>query len=184
MSLLSYFDLSKRTHPHLTKEPVGEDPTIPISEFSAIDSNKIISEKNLAHGHPKEQMKVEADLGMHSHHYQKYETHPKQSGDKSVQPKGSKVDLGQQIIIYIGLVVGVLFSSAAMQLKSGIAVNVNITLSSLVLSLIIALVLLPVVYEKLEVSSESHILVRIGFAVQHGVFWQVLFGSIGKLFGG
>jgi hypothetical protein len=26
-------------------------------------------------------------------------------------------------------------------------------------------------------------LIRIGLAVQHGVFWQVLFGSIGNMIG-
>ncbi|MFZ1976665.1 MAG: hypothetical protein WAV76_01810 [Bacteroidota bacterium] len=93
------------------------------------------------------------------------------------------MSLWEQISTYLGIVVGVLFSSAAMQMKSGTPLNLNISFTSILLSLVIAFVILPVAYEKLNVNPASPIMIRIGFAVQHGVFWQVLFGSIGKLVG-
>jgi multidrug transporter EmrE-like cation transporter len=91
------------------------------------------------------------------------------------------MSLWEQIAVYSGIVAGVLFSSAAMQMKSDAPININISASSILVSLIIAFVILPAAYEKLNVNPASPLLVRIGLAIQHGVFWQVLFGSIGKM---
>ncbi len=91
------------------------------------------------------------------------------------------MSLWEQAVIYLGIVAGVLFSSAAMQMKSDTPININISASSILVSLIIAFVILPAAYEKLDVNPASPLLIRIGLAVQHGVFWQVLFGSIGKM---
>lgn len=91
------------------------------------------------------------------------------------------MSLWEQAVIYLGIVAGVLFSSTAMQMKSDTPININISASSILVSLIIAFVILPAAYEKLDVNPASPLLIRIGLAVQHGVFWQVLFGSIGKM---
>ena len=93
------------------------------------------------------------------------------------------MSLWEQITTYLGIVVGVFFSSAAAQMKSGASLNMNISVPSILLSLVIAFVILPVAYEKLNVNPASPLLIRIGLAVQHGVFWQVLFGSIGNMIG-
>ena len=106
--------------------------------------------------------------------------------DSEFKKKGKtekhSMSLWEQISTYFGIVAGVLFSSAAMQMNAGTPLSINISFTSISLSLVIAFVILPVAYEKLNVDPDSPILVRIGFAVQHGVFWQVLFGSIGKIF--
>jgi multidrug transporter EmrE-like cation transporter len=102
---------------------------------------------------------------------------------KNTGEGGQFMPTREQIAIYFGIVAGVLFSSAAMQMKSGAPVSVNISAASILLSLVIAFVVLPVAYEKLAVNPASPLLVRIGLAVQHGVFWQVLLGSIGKMLG-
>jgi hypothetical protein len=88
----------------------------------------------------------------------------------------------EQLMMYFGTVVGVLFSSAVMEFKSGEFETFSVTITSIILSAVIALVIIPVVFEKLNVKPDAPLVVRLGLFVQHGVFWQVLFGAMGKAF--
>jgi hypothetical protein len=94
----------------------------------------------------------------------------------------SQMPIWEQLMMYFGTVVGVLFSSAVMEFKSGEFETFSVTITSIILSAVIALVIIPVVFEKLNVKPDAPLVVRLGLFVQHGVFWQVLFGAMGKAF--
>lgn len=86
----------------------------------------------------------------------------------------------EQLTLYLGTVIGVAFSSAVTEFQNGKATNSTISILTIVSSAIIALVIIPIIFEKLHVDPDAPFLVRFGLFVQQGVFWQVLFGSIGK----
>lgn len=94
----------------------------------------------------------------------------------------ARVPPWEQALMYLGLVVGVLFSSAVSQFKEGKTVSLTFTVWTVVLSLVIAFLIVPVAFEKLSAKLDSPLLVRIGLFVQHGVFWNVLFAALGKAF--
>jgi hypothetical protein len=98
----------------------------------------------------------------------------------SLPPKSNRMPWAEQVLMYVGVVTGVIFSSAVTQFQLGKAVSFNLTLTTIFVSAIIALVIIPVVFERLSVKPDGPFLVRFGLFVQHGVFWQVLFGFIGK----
>jgi hypothetical protein len=91
-----------------------------------------------------------------------------------------RMPLAEQLLMYSGIVLGVLFSTAVYQFKAGEAISLRITAVTLVVSLIVAFAILPAAYEKLKVKRDAPLLVRIGLFVQHGVFWNVLFAAAGK----
>ena len=93
-----------------------------------------------------------------------------------------RMPLWEQLSMYLGTVIGVLFSSAIMQYKTGELGALMITMPTVVISAVIALVIIPVVFEKLNIKPDAPLLVRLGLFVQHGVFWQVLLSAVGKAF--
>lgn len=98
-------------------------------------------------------------------------------------PKSAKtIPVWRQVTLYLATVVGVLFSSAVLQFQSSKPITLNITITTVILSSIIALVIIPNIYDKV-VKQDAPLLVQIGLFVQQGVFWSVLLTSIGKVFG-
>lgn len=85
-----------------------------------------------------------------------------------------------QLVVYIGVVLGVLFSSAVQQFRAGKGPVLALPLGVVVTAVIVGLVLFPQVYEKLRLRADLPLLVHLGLALQNGVFWQVLFTAIGK----
>jgi hypothetical protein len=92
------------------------------------------------------------------------------------------VPISRQVTLYLGTVVGVLFSSAIMQFQVGKLGALNITVTAVILSAIIALIIMPNIYEK-AVKPNAPFIVQLGLFVQQGVFWSVLLTSIGKTLG-
>lgn len=92
------------------------------------------------------------------------------------------IPIWQQVIFYLGTVVGVLFSSSIMQFQAGRAVTTSFTLITIFLSAVIALILMPVTYEQ-AIKPDSPFIVQLGLFVQAGVFWSVVFTTIGRTFG-
>lgn len=92
------------------------------------------------------------------------------------------IPLWKQIILYLGTVAGVLFSPAIIRFQSGKPEAFNITITAVILSAIIALVVMPNVYEK-GVKPDAPFVVQLGLFVQQGVFWSVLLTSMGSVFG-
>lgn len=89
----------------------------------------------------------------------------------------------EQTLMYLAVLVGVVGSSAVMDLRSGGTIKYPSDLGTIAVSVIVSFVIIPLAYEKLQPSSRAPLIVRMGLFVQHGVFWQVLLGTIGKKVG-
>lgn len=98
----------------------------------------------------------------------------------SPEPSAPALSARDQVVMYAGTVIGVLFSSAVTQAKVGTFGGFNFQFPGFILAGIIALAIMPIIYEKLSVKSNTPFIVRLGLFVQQGVFWQVLIGAIGK----
>jgi hypothetical protein len=81
--------------------------------------------------------------------------------------------------MYVGTFIGVLLSTAVTHFRSGN--TLTFTLGEVVVSAVIALVIIPVVYEKLQLNPEAPFIVQFGIFVQNGVFWHVLIDSVGSV---
>jgi hypothetical protein len=86
----------------------------------------------------------------------------------------------RQAVMYIGVFTGVIFSTAVNHLRSG-APEFTVTCTEAVLAAIIALVIIPVVYEKLKLHPGTPFIVQFGIFVQNGVFWHILIDSVGRI---
>jgi uncharacterized membrane protein (UPF0182 family) len=91
----------------------------------------------------------------------------------------TSLSLPKQLILYAGTLVGVIFSSAILQLSHGKTTTPNISFWGVLLSVVIALAIIPTVYEK-SVKPDAAFLPQLGLFVQHGVFWSVLLEAVSK----
>ena len=82
--------------------------------------------------------------------------------------------------MYLGVLVGVLGSTAVQQFKAGGEVAFRVSWGMLAVAALVALVLIPLVFEKLKVDPHAPFLVRLGLFVQNGVFWQVVMAGVAK----
>jgi hypothetical protein len=98
-------------------------------------------------------------------------------GGRAAAPR---ISIWEQLLMYLGIGAGVLFSSAVSQFKAGESISLKFTVGTIVVSLLVAFVVLPSAFEKLSVRLDAPLLVRVGLFVQHGVFWNVLFAAVGK----
>jgi len=94
-----------------------------------------------------------------------------------------RIPLWEQMLMYFGILIGVLFSSAATQFKSNSPKPISFTMGTIAVSMVIAFVVVPAAFEKLQIKPDSPLIVRFGIFVQHGVFWNVLFTAAGKALG-
>ncbi|MBU7018344.1 MAG: hypothetical protein HXS44_12610 [Theionarchaea archaeon] len=94
--------------------------------------------------------------------------------DASGLVREGQLSPGQQLTMYVGLFVGVLFSAAVSQFRSGEDITLALTTGKVIGSAIIALMIIPHVYGKLRLDPESPLLVQFGLFVQNGVFWSVI----------
>ncbi|MGC1120638.1 MAG: hypothetical protein WBA22_06050 [Candidatus Methanofastidiosia archaeon] len=86
----------------------------------------------------------------------------------------------RQVLMYFGAFVGVLLSSAIMQFRSG-QLDPAISIPKVILSAAVAFVIIPVVYEKLNLNPDAPFIVQFAIFVQNGVFWHMLIDSIGAV---
>ena len=91
----------------------------------------------------------------------------------------TQFSLAHQVLMYVGTFIGVLLSTAVTHFRSGN--TLTFTLGEVVISAVIAFVIIPVVYEKLQLNPEAPFIVQFGIFVQNGVFWHVLIDSIGSV---
>ena len=89
----------------------------------------------------------------------------------------------EQILMYLGIAIGVFFSSAVTQFKTSAPKSITFTVGTIAVSLVIAFVVVPVAFERLQLKSSSPFIVRFALFVQNGVFWNVLFAAAGKALG-
>ena len=100
--------------------------------------------------------------------------------DPSEDPKPPVLSLPHQLLMYVGTFLGIVFSTAICQFRSG-SVNLEFPVGEIILSAVIAVVIIPLVYEKLMLNPRAPLIVQFGIFVQNGVFWHVLIDSIGSL---
>ena len=100
--------------------------------------------------------------------------------DSVTQDFPDTVTLANQIFMYLGTFIGVLLSTAVTHFRHG-NLNLTVTLGEIVLSAVVALVIVPVVYEKLNLHPGTPFIVQFGIFVQNGVFWHILIGSVGSI---
>lgn len=86
------------------------------------------------------------------------------------------LSVGEQLIMYFGTVIGVLFSSAITSADATPFQLAAITPSSVMFALIVALVIMPIEFKQLGIKRNTPAIIRLGIFVQSGVFWQVLLG--------
>ena len=86
----------------------------------------------------------------------------------------------EQITMYLGVLVGVIASTAVQQFTAGGDVAFSASWGMLAIAALVALVLIPMVFEKLRVDPHAPFIVRLGLFVQTGVFWQVVMAGIAK----
>ena len=86
----------------------------------------------------------------------------------------------RQVLMYLGAFVGVLLSSAIMEFRSG-SIDPAISIPEVILSAAVAFVIIPVVYEKLNLNPDAPFIVQFAVFVQNGVFWHMLIDSIGAV---
>lgn len=91
-----------------------------------------------------------------------------------------RLSLKEQIFIYIGILIGVLFSTYVIQFNNKADVRISISITTVIISMVVALVLFPKVYEKLNINPDRPFLAHFGLSVQHGVFWNIVLGSMAK----
>ncbi|GAB4378426.1 MAG: hypothetical protein Kow00121_30240 [Elainellaceae cyanobacterium] len=93
---------------------------------------------------------------------------------ESEQEEIKSMPLAEQILMYLGVVLGVCFRS----LLSADAVPINFGLAAM-----IAFAIVPVAFEKLSIKPDAPLLFRFGLVVQHGMFWDMVLraasGSLG-----
>jgi len=85
-----------------------------------------------------------------------------------------------QLLMYLGTFLGIVFSTAISQFRSG-NIQLSLPIGEIILSAVIAVVIIPLVYEKLMLNPKAPLIVQFGIFVQNGVFWHVLIDSIGSL---
>lgn len=102
-----------------------------------------------------------------------------QNSSSVASTESSRMPLWEQIVVYAGLVLGVLFSSAVTDARAGQALSFDISPAQIGISLFVALVITPTVFQKLSANPDSPLLVRFSLFVQNGAFWPVLFDAIG-----
>jgi membrane protein YdbS with pleckstrin-like domain len=101
---------------------------------------------------------------------------------KKLEESGKEESMSpmSQVFLYIGVLIGVIFSNAVTQFSGGTEPKIAIDVVTVVISAIVSLMIVPYVYQKLTLDPKSPFLVQFGFFVQHGIFWQVIMGAIGK----
>ncbi len=100
------------------------------------------------------------------------------SRDCESQDRVVRIPALRQVIMYCSTLLGVLFSTAVHHFGTG-DLKLTLTYGEVIVSGVIALMIIPVIYEKLELDVKAPFIVQIGLFVQNGVFWQVLIESLG-----
>jgi hypothetical protein len=98
-------------------------------------------------------------------------------------PKGSPFDtMGlspiRQVVMYMGVFIGVFFSAAVDQFRRGEPVTIELTIGKLIMSAFVALIVIPLVYGKLGLSPGRPFLVQFALFFQNGVFFNVILNTI------
>jgi len=84
----------------------------------------------------------------------------------------------EQPLVYLGLLVGVLFSELVEDFRSGQPINFNTRV--ILCSIGVSFLLFPDLFKRLNAKTDSPLFVRCCISVQHGFFWQVILGTLNR----
>lgn len=100
------------------------------------------------------------------------------TGEEMAAISPAHISMIHQAVMYIGVLIGILFSTAVGQFQSGEQITLAMNTSKIIVSAVIALMVVPQVYGKLK--PDSPFIVQFGLFVQNGVFWSVAIDLIRK----
>ncbi len=168
-ALLDYFDLDKRS----------EKSQVTTRSLIIKDISSLLKEKKSTRKVRLERAKKEPQLEALAESIE--EATPKVRKELEHMPElVKKMPWWEQILLYMGMLIGVILSSVVTEYMSGNAVELKTSISVLIISAVIALVVIPKAFEYLKFTPDMPLIGRLGLFVQYGVFWNVLLGSIGK----
>jgi hypothetical protein len=108
------------------------------------------------------------------------------AASKNPEPEsaGQDIDINllsvaRQAAMYVGTFIGVLLSTAVTHFQAG-NTDLTLTVYEVVLSAVVAFVIIPVVYEKLQLNPGVPFVVQFGLFVQNGVFWHIIIETLGS----
>ncbi len=82
------------------------------------------------------------------------------------------LSIADQLLMYFGVLMGVYFSGV---------IRGQDFRPTLLLAAVVSLIIIPIVFEKLNINPNAPLIVRFGLFVQNGVFWDVLLQAIGSI---
>ena len=100
------------------------------------------------------------------------------TGEEMAAISPAYISIIHQVVMYIGVIIGILFSTAVGQFQSGEEITLAVNTSKIIVSAVIGLMVVPQVYGKLK--PDSPFIVQFGLFVQNGVFWSVAVDLIRK----
>ncbi|HOO55138.1 MAG TPA: hypothetical protein PLM24_03485 [Methanothrix sp.] len=86
----------------------------------------------------------------------------------------------EQVTLYFGVFFGVILGQCLPNLACPEDILSAISIVQIVLYASIAILIVPNVYQELKIDPASPFLIQFGLFVQNGVFWDVIFNSIGR----
>lgn len=184
MGLLEYFDLNRRSRKGNRKASAGSViAATTLREFREAPDNPTAfnphSERSLeSPSQPVPSWKPGLESGLESPPTAPVAIEPPRSSPSRslwniiTQRQEGQLSIVDQILMYFGILLGIYFSSLIRGQQSQL---------SLWIAALVALIIIPVVFEKLNVDPQAPFIVRFGLFVQNGVFWDVIFESLGQL---
>lgn len=89
------------------------------------------------------------------------------------------MSLGEQLAMYVFIVLGVLFAPVMNLLAKGTALPKEVvSLPILVGAAVVGFFIIPAIWEKVGAKQDAPLIVRLAVFFQNGVFWQALLGTV------
>ncbi|MBF0464271.1 MAG: hypothetical protein HQK88_05170 [Nitrospirae bacterium] len=100
--------------------------------------------------------------------------------DVKKSKKNVKTDLTwwEQVFMYVGVVIGIIFSKSLNVYSNSGILSLDIGIQAFLVYSVIALVTIPIIYEKLSIKANTPFIVRFGLFVQYGVFGELILNSV------
>ena len=119
------------------------------------------------------------NLNKRYQHYLRSLKDVKAQGNQDSNQNSHSMKLWEQLLIYLFVTVGVVFSEVIIQYINTSKIIFNIpTVIELLIYSALSLLIFPIVYYKIVLNSPKPILVQIGLAFQSGVFYQIIMKAV------
>ena len=88
----------------------------------------------------------------------------------------------EQVFLFVGVLLGVLIGQVIDVKFTTLDLTKLLDWKTFLVSLVIAIVIIPQIYKQLQVDPTSPWIVRFFIFVQNGIFWRSIVGGISKQF--